>query len=192
MAVKYGFYNSISGDRKYDAFDFTNVFDSMLKDGVYQDIGDKFAVSPLSGLTVAVGTGRAWFNKTYLYTDAVESLTLDNAEALLNRIDSIVLEFDITNRINSIKIVKGSPASSPVPPTLQHTETLNQYAIANVRIGAGVTTITESDITNIVGTVDCPYALLSINPWPVISSGTSEPDENTLGYGIDGSLYFAY
>ena len=35
MSFKYGFYNSVNGDRRYDAVDFGRIFDGVINDGVF-------------------------------------------------------------------------------------------------------------------------------------------------------------
>ena len=56
MAVTYGFYNSVSGDRKYDARQIASIFDGVILDGVYQSIGTALIVTASSGLQVRVAT----------------------------------------------------------------------------------------------------------------------------------------
>ena len=41
MSVTYGFYNSIKGDRKYNALEMSSIFDGIIVDGVYMSIGDE-------------------------------------------------------------------------------------------------------------------------------------------------------
>ena len=38
MAFSYGFFDSRNGDRKYDATEFSSIFDGIIKDGVYMDV----------------------------------------------------------------------------------------------------------------------------------------------------------
>lgn len=40
MAVTYGFFNSVNGDRKYNADQMSSYFDGLVTDGVYEKIGD--------------------------------------------------------------------------------------------------------------------------------------------------------
>jgi hypothetical protein len=157
MTVTYGFYNSVAGDRTYSADQMSSIFEGMINDGVFEDIGSKFAVSATTGMTVNVGTGRAWFNKTWTVSDSVIALTHDASDAVLNRIDTIAIEIGLDIRTNSIKIVKGTPGSSPVAPTLTNTSILKQYPLAQVSVPAGVSTILTGYITQKVNTVDCPY-----------------------------------
>lgn len=159
MALTYGFYNSLNGDRKYDAEQMGRIFDGIINDGVYQSIDDAMMVKASSGMTVSVGLGRAWFNHTWTLIDALYLVTLDDSELALNRYDAVVLEINSDNntRANSIQVVKGTPALEPAKPTLTNTEKVHQYPLAYVYIAAKATEISQSNITNAVGTSETPF-----------------------------------
>lgn len=159
MSVTYGFYNSLNGDRKYNAEQLSSIFDGIINDGIYMSIGTAMNVKPSSGLTVNVGPGRAWFNHTWTLNDSELLLTLEAADLLLNRIDAIVLEVNTSDevRANAIKVIKGTPATNPVNPTLSKDGYLYQYPLAYIYVAKGATEITASEITNKVGTSDTPY-----------------------------------
>lgn len=159
MSVTYGFYNSINGDRKYNALEMSSIFDGIIVDGVYMSIGDALNVKSSGGMGITVGTGRAWFNHTWTLNDSVMPLTIESSDVLLNRIDAVVLEVnnDSDVRKNTIKIVKGTPASNPVKPSLIKSEMVNQYPLAYITIGKGVLSISQSNIENAIGTSACPY-----------------------------------
>ena len=70
MAFTCGFFNSQNGDRKYNAEQMASIFDGLIKDGVYDTVGDIFAVTPGTGMQVRVGSGRAWFAHTWNNNDA--------------------------------------------------------------------------------------------------------------------------
>ena len=91
--------------------------------------------------------------------DSLYPITLDASDVLFNRIDAIVLEVNAntTVRANSFKIVKGTPASNPVKPSLIKSEMVNQYPLAYITIGKGVLSISQSNIENAIGTSACPY-----------------------------------
>ncbi len=38
MSVTFGFYNSVNGDRKYDAIQMSSIFDGIIRDGVFQHL----------------------------------------------------------------------------------------------------------------------------------------------------------
>jgi hypothetical protein len=104
-------------------------------------------------MNVSVGSGRGWFNDRWIDNDAAIQLTVLASEAVLPRIDTVVIEInsDISTRANSIKVIKGTPASSPVPPTMANTSTLHQYPLADISIPANDTDITAGQITNRIG-----------------------------------------
>lgn len=160
MSVTSGFFDSQNGDRVYNAEQFGALFDGIINDGVLMNVGKNFKVTPATGLAVYVDTGRAWFNSTWILNDAKESIALDAAHMLLNRIDAVVIEVDrsVSVRNASIKIIKGIEASSPVKPTLTNAEQLHQYPVAYVTVKANATALLQSDIEITVGTDACKYA----------------------------------
>lgn len=159
MSVTYGFYNSLNGDRKYNAEQVSSLFDGLIIDGVFASIGTAFAVKATTGITVNVGIGKAWFNHTWTLNDSILPLEAPEAEVLLDRIDAIVLEVDATEsvRANSIKFVKGTPSSSPANPTLTNEGTVHQYPLCYIYRKYGSSVITQADITNMVGTESTPF-----------------------------------
>lgn len=158
--ITYGFYNSVEGDRKYDAIQMSSIFDGIIEDGVFMSIGDAFKVTANGdGMNISVGTGRAWFNHTWTLVDADYPLVVDTADSILDRIDAVVLDIDASTskRENSITIVVGTPASTPNPPSMIKETDHNQYPLCHIRVKHGTTAITQSNITNMVGTSACPY-----------------------------------
>lgn len=159
MAVTYGFYNSIGGDRKYDAVQMSAVFDGIIKDGVFDSIGEIFKVTPGSGLQVVVGSGRAWFDHTWTLNDAKLPLMIEAPDVTLKRYDAVVLEVNAAQatRANSIKVVTGTPGTEPSKPAMANTEEVHQHALAYVLVEPGVQSIAESKIENVVGKSETPF-----------------------------------
>lgn len=159
MALTSGFYNSKNGDRKYNAEQMSAIFDGIINDGVLANIGTKFQVKAATGNNVTVGIGRAWFNSTWIFNDAILPISLETAPAVLNRIDAVVIEVDRSEgvRAASIKVVKGTDATTPSNPTLTNTDLIHQYPLAYIYRGSNTTSITQGNITNKVGTSSCPY-----------------------------------
>lgn len=159
MAFSFGFYNAIESngvyDREYDAVQMSELFDGLINDGVYATIGQTFAVRWVSGLEISVGTGRAWFNHTWNYNDSLITFTLDGGDPLYDRIDSVVIDINAAEavRTNQIMIIKGTPASKPVAPTLINDTAAKHYQhlLANILIPYGATAISQGRITNKVG-----------------------------------------
>lgn len=159
MSVTYGFYNSLNGDRKYNAEQISSIFDGLIIDGVFASIGTAFAVKAAGGLTVNVGIGKAWFNHTWTLNDSILPLTAPESEVLLDRIDAVVLEVNGLESVreNSIKIITGTPSSAPVRPTLENEGNVHQYPLAYIYRKFGSAVITQADITNMVGTDSTPF-----------------------------------
>lgn len=159
MSVTFGFYNSVNGDRKYDAIQMSSIFDGIIRDGVFQHLGTAMMVKESEGMIVNVGIGRAWFNHTWTLNDALLPLEVPISEVIFNRIDAVVLEVDAreNSRANSIKIVKGTPATNPKNPEMIKANDRWQYPLAYIQVNAGVTSIRQANITNCVGTSDCPF-----------------------------------
>lgn len=162
MTLTYGFYNSVDGDRVYSAIEFSALFDGVFLDGVFESIGNALAVTQDTGsnMNILVGTGRAWFNRTWTNNSSSLQLTVSASDPVYPRIDSVILEVDESDgvRANSIKILTGTPAASPVQPTLTNTSTVHQYRLANIAVAATTTAIVNANITNLIGTTNTPYA----------------------------------
>lgn len=155
MSVTSGFFNSISHDRLYNTESWSKLFSSLMNDGIFGNIGDKFTVRQGSGLTVTVGSGRAWLRDTWTYNDSDYPVTLENAHVTMPRIDAIVLVVDKENRQNYISKVTGTPApTTPSRPTLVDTATVKEYPLAYISVPAGTTQISQSNIQNVVGTTN--------------------------------------
>lgn len=159
MSFASGFFNSVDHDRLYDATDISRLFDGLIRDGIFASIGDCLVVKQSNQMNVTVGTGRAWFNHTWSYNDALYPVTIPPSEILMDRIDAIVLEINSVEavRANSIKLIKGTPSSTPTKPALTNTKEVHQYPLAYVTVGKEVTSIRQADIENCVGTSVCPF-----------------------------------
>lgn len=159
MSFASGFFNSVDHDRLYDATDISRLFDGLIRDGIFASIGDCLVVKQSNQMNVTVGTGRAWFNHTWSYNDALYPVTIPPSEILMDRIDAVVLEINSVEsvRANSIKLIKGTPSSTPAKPALTNTKEVHQYPLAYVTVGKEVTSIRQADIENCVGTSACPF-----------------------------------
>lgn len=159
MSVSSGFFNSLNGDRKYNAAQMSAIFDGLIIDGVFASIGTAFAVKAVGGLTVNVGIGKAWFDHTWTVNDSILPMTAPEAEVLLDRIDAVVLEVNGTESVreNTIKFVKGNPSSAPSRPTLTNEGNVHQYPLCYIYRKYGTAVINQADITPMVGTESTPF-----------------------------------
>ena len=180
MSVSYGFYSALyknsQYDRIYQSGEISKMFDGIIIDGVYlsareDDPSNKqFMVSAESNdMNIKIAPGRAWFIGTYTISDDYETRTIEAAHSTFDRIDAVVIEVNsknttynpsnpgpLTERFNSIKIVKGEPDSTPVKPTMTHADGIDQYPIAYITVSSNTTVIRPYDIEYVVG-IETPY-----------------------------------
>ena len=167
MSLTSGFYDSYNGDRVYDAEQFSSFLDGIIYDGVYAAVGNKFFVEAAGGMQITVDTGRAWFAHTWTLNSSKYGIIVPTADTVYKRIDAVVLEINKLDRKNYIKIVKGTPASSPSRPSLFKTSTKIQYALAYMTINKNATSISQSNITYVVGQSETPLvSALSLSGIP--------------------------
>lgn len=149
MALKFGFFNSVNGDRKYNADDISNYFLKLISNGVFATPSNAMQVQASADMTVNVSAGWAFINCKWLENTAEYPLTLDAADVVLNRIDRIVLRLSESPRTMGIYIKKGTPASTPTPPELARTKgVIWELSLAKISIHAGTTAITQAMIAD--------------------------------------------
>lgn len=152
MAITYGFFNSVSGDRKYNADTFNNFFEGLIaSDGIFENVGYNFAVQAKSGLSVEVLSGKAMVNGCWVKNDATTTITCNAAHNLYSRYDVISLEHNTTNRNITLKYRTGTPSSNPIKPAPIRTSVQHEIILAYILIKPNATTITAANIE------DCRY-----------------------------------
>ena len=191
MALTSGFYNSVNGDRKYNAEQLSSIFDGLINDGILYNVGNRFNITALSGNNIQIGSGRAWFNHTWIYNDSNYTISLEDSSPLLNRIDAVVLEINRNSDIRSsrIMIIKGEESSSPSNPTLIKDEYQNQYPLAYIYRKANSSSIAQEDITIKVGTEECPY-VTGILPVEDIDKFIEETSNDIAGLKYDSEVFY--
>ena len=161
MGLSSGFYNSLNGDRKYNVDQITMLLGSIIKDGVFQGVGNAFNVTVNTGSEIFIDEGYAWFNKRWILNDSLYPLDLGISELLLDRIDAVVIEIDETEsvRTGTIKQVKGVPSATPVKPVLVNADFIHQYPLAYILRPANNNEILTSNIELRIGMSDCPFVI---------------------------------
>ena len=160
---KFSFFNDVNGDRVYYAEDWARHLKKYFTNGIFNN---ELNVVSNNDMTITIKEGDANI-EGYRYTNTGDLVkTIDNADGTLNRIDNVVLRLDLTNRLISAQIIKGTFADKPVAPELVRTSTIYDLRIAKISIPAGTTTITQdlitdtrfitSDCGNVISTVQTP------------------------------------
>lgn len=142
------FFNSREGDRRYKAEDWADYFSSFISNGVMPLPSSGLQVVSGENMTVQLREGKAWINGYFYNNTDYLNLTLDFADGVLNRIDRIVIRWDLTARSILAKVKKGVPSAQPVAPTLQRDADVFEIAVADVLINKGATAITQGNITD--------------------------------------------
>ena len=149
LADSYGlFWNSNNGDRKYNAESFEKWLRKFFTSGVFE--GD-LEVLASSGMTIAVQTGYCnLFGKVGLF-ETITNLTLTTANSTYPRIDTIVVERNDADRTISLKNITGAysgDSPQPTSPVWDETNGIYQLVLAQIYVGAGVSAISQQDITD--------------------------------------------
>lgn len=153
MALESGFFNSVNGDRKYNAEDIGRYFENLMSSGVYKRIENNMLVSANSGMMLTVAPGAGLIDCHWFKARAAETVTIPTANAVLPRFDTVVVRLDKSDNVRSISlvVVSGTPAESPVEPSPVRTETVYDLVLALVYVPAGATSIVAENITDVRG-----------------------------------------
>lgn len=147
-AQEYGyFFNSQNSDRKYNADSFETWLRPFFISGVFQgSLQVKAQASP--DMTVQVTPGYANLQGKPAHWPDTNNLTLTTASGVYNRIDTIVLRRDNTNRAISIEVVTGVASANPQPTAPTRTADIFELVLAQILVGVGVTAITAANISD--------------------------------------------
>lgn len=97
---------------------------------------------------VDVKPGAALVNGKLYETDAAVTLTVAANASGNPRIDTLVLRADYTAQTVRPVIKQGTPAASPVRPSLTQSSSLWEMPLADIAVANGFSSITQSDITD--------------------------------------------
>jgi hypothetical protein len=114
---------------------------------------DTMAVTVSDGigwLTNDNGNGVVWWVDNESKNGSKLQLPVDIADAVLPRIDRVVVSWQTTNYVAlpEVIILKGTPASNPVAPALTNDSVVRQISLAAISIPAGATAIDAYMITD--------------------------------------------
>lgn len=159
MAIRTSFFNGV----EYSADDVNARFSQLFSSGIITEtgaIGTALKVTLKTGLTLNVANGTCMIRGAALevYEDG-EDISVPAANSYYPRIDTIVVEYNLSTDVNTarIAVVSGTPASNPTAPVLSTTSLLYQLPLANVRIEAGATTV--GTITDRRSSICAPLAI---------------------------------
>ena len=138
-----------------------------------------------SGMNVKVAAGNAIVRGHYYMNDAQVTLTI-GAAAANPRIDVVCLQLDPTANAITLVVVAGTAAASPVAPSLTQTDTaVYQLPLAQVLVGASVSTISAGAVTDIR-----PFAGYDVGVWTTATRPAATSNmAGLLGWNTTTQLY---
>jgi hypothetical protein len=134
-----------------------------------------------SGMNVKVAAGYAIVRGHAYSNDAEVTLTIDAANSS-PRIDSVVLRLNPTTNSITLAIVKGTAASSPSAPSLTQSDIDTfELLLAQVAVGASVTTISAGNVTDSRSFIGTQFGRWTTSTRP------SSPVVGTAGFNTTAS-----
>lgn len=146
--IKSSFFNSLGGDRTYNADSLAERFKLFFSDGVFYYKSTSLQVVADSGLKVNILTGACNIEGYCAEVTSAESLELDTPDSLNPRMDAICICLDKSERLFRTEIVKGIPSAIPSAPFISNTDTKKYLCLAYVLVGAQAQAIYNSDIND--------------------------------------------
>lgn len=166
-------------ERTFNKLRYTN--------GVFSSVGSGLSVSANNNMTVTVGTGGAHIEGALYYNSAPIGLTVEAANASLNRIDRVVLQFNTSVSVRSVRalIRTGTAATNPVAPELRQESNLYEIALADIYVKKGATGISQSAITDQrLNSALCGFVAAAI-PSSVDTTGLFDQYQTALNEWLD-------
>lgn len=159
--ISCGFFNAVNGDRTYNAEQMNNPYKRIVSNGVFPKSdgtpSNDLKVIADGTLNLKVSAGEGIFDGKWANVDAPYNATIQTPDVTNPRIDAIVFSIDYVNRQGIIGVVKGTPAVNPVAPSLMRNNVRMDYRLANVRVAANATGITQGDVTDTRASADCGF-----------------------------------
>lgn len=151
MALESGFFNSVGGDRLYNADDMSRYFEHILSNGIFKRIENCLKVSATGSMALNVAAGAGLINCRWFRATSAETVTIPAAHAVLPRFDVVVARLDMSDSVRAIKfhVVSGTPAESPIAPDPVRTATVHDLTLALVYVPAGASAITAENLTDV-------------------------------------------
>ena len=141
-------FNAIDHDRVYKAEDWAWYFATFIANGVFPKPSDGLQVIAYSGMEIKVNAGYAFINGYAYKNPASQTITLDTAEGAQNRVDRVVVRWDLPQRDIYLAVLKGTPSAKPQATAVTRTTEIWELALADIYVGKGVTAIRTANITD--------------------------------------------
>ena len=133
--------------KTYSATDFVESNKNTMKDGILPNT-DFFKVLPAGNMAIGVTSGRGWVQGHSFSSGNTLTFTLDSADGVLDRVDTVIIRLDLTTDNEKIecRVIKGTLGSSATAPV--RNGTYYDLVIAHITVAHGTTAITTAMITD--------------------------------------------
>jgi hypothetical protein len=101
-----------------------------------------------TGMQIKVKSGAANVQAIYFESDAEEVQAIAAANASNPRIDRVIVRLDLPADNIDFAVIQGVPAVSPVAPALTQNSTRWEISLAQIYVGANVSTIASGNVTD--------------------------------------------
>lgn len=153
MTQRYGPFSTGAGS-SFSEDGWSSLLGAAIPDGVIDHANSLIALNKLAVsadntiLGVHIATGRASVRGHWFESDASENVLLSAADPTNPRLDWIVIELDRTNHEVGFTSVTGTPAGSPVAPSLVRSSSTWQIPLAQVAVAAATSVIASGAVTD--------------------------------------------
>ena len=133
------FFDSDNGDRKYSSTYWAEYFSSFIENGIFLKTGSELSMglSPYGDRAFILHPGKAFINGYGYNNDSDKSIEIPESHATLNRIDSIVIQWNLSERQIRAKLRSSTPAENPTPVTPVRNAEIWELVIAEIYVGKG-------------------------------------------------------
>jgi microcystin-dependent protein len=152
MTESSGFHSAPGDTHTYTQTTWLEHVRDLQLDGIVYGSLNTFVVTQQASpnMTVKVDTGECWVQGDWYQSDAAQNATITAADATYPRIDLVVLRnYIVGSRKICVYVIAGTPAASPTAPGYTRNINIWDMPIAQIAVGAGVTSIVTANITDL-------------------------------------------
>lgn len=204
MALDSGFFNSVGGDRLYNAEDMSRYFENILSSGIFKRIDNCLKVSASDGMNLTIAPGAGLIDCHWFRAMSAETVTIPTAHAVLPRFDIVVARLDMSDAVRAItlQVISGTPAESPTAPDPVRMPTMHDLVLALVYVPAGAAAITAENLTDVrdnewycgyvQSLVDTPVLKTFHSRYTAPTNDTTVAPIGVTGYNVGADLLNVY
>lgn len=159
--IECGFFNAVDNDRVYNAEDMSRPYHRLVSNGIFpKNTGEKsddFQVVAHGTMTVNVNVGEGIFDGHWAKNTNEFEIIISMADVTLPRIDSIFMRVNYLSRTCELISVTGTPAEIPEIPKATRNNNYVDYRLANIKVNANSTSITQVDVEDTRAGDECGF-----------------------------------